>query len=157
MIFDTITYMIVLSGEIIQAKRMVIRMTETKERPLLVIHVECGEAYSVCGSTQDIVMIPFTGTANSPYFVGRVIGTGVDTQKIPKGGSAFLSARYMLEGEDFEGQKCRIFIENQGTELKHCTPSIVSKALSGLEGALLTASVEPDGSSVVIKIYKGKK
>ena len=138
---------------------MVIKMAETKESPLLVIHVECGEAYSVCGSTQDIVMIPFTGTANSPYFVGTVMGTGVDTQKIPKGGSAFLSARYMLEGEDFEGQKCRIFIENQGTELKHCTPSIVtdSKALAEFEKMPLTASVVPDGNSVTIKIYKEEK
>ena len=71
--------------------------------PLLVINVQCGEVHSVCGSTQDIVMIPFTGTAESRLFSGKMIGTGVDTQFIRKGEKAFLSARYMLEGEDIDG------------------------------------------------------
>ena len=112
-------------------------MSETMDSLFLVVHVTCGEAYSVSGGQQDVVMIPFTGTADGPYFSGRIIGTGADTQKIPKGGSAFLSARYMLEGED-----CGV------TD---------SKALAEFEKMPLTASVVPDGNSVTIKIYKEEK
>ena len=134
-------------------------MSETIDSLFLVVHVTCGEAYGVSGGQQDVVMIPFTGTAEGPYFNGKIIGTGVDTQKIPKGETAFLSARYMLEGEDCGGQKCRIFIENQGNDFRHCKPVIVtdSKALAEFEKAPLTASVVPDGNNVTIKIYREEK
>ena len=124
--------------------------------PFLIISVECGEAYSVCGSTQDVVMIPFTGTCDGPYFSGKTLGIGVDTQRIPKGGNAFLSARYMLEGTDFTGQNCRIFIENQGIDLSDCKPTIItdSKALSELETASLRADVEPKEGGVVVRIFR---
>ena len=79
---------------------------------LLEIRVACGEALSVKGRQMSVVMIPFTGVSEGPYFFGKTLGTGVDTQKIGKDGSFLLSARYMLEGEDCEGNACRIFIEN---------------------------------------------
>lgn len=124
--------------------------------PLLVINVQCGEAYGVCGSTQDIVMIPFTGTAESSLFKGKIIGTGVDTQFIAKGEKAFLSARYMLEGEDISGQKCRIFIHNQGNDMGCCKPTVVtdSKALAELETMKLRSVVTPVAGGVTVRIYK---
>lgn len=124
--------------------------------PLLVINVQCGEAYSVSGSTQDIVMIPFTGTAQSSLFRGKIIGTGVDTQFIAKGEKAFLSARYMLEGEDIDGQKCRIFIHNQGSDMSCCRPTVVtdSKALAELETMELRSVVIPVEGGVTVSIYK---
>lgn len=124
--------------------------------PILIIHVICEEAYSVRGSRTDVVMIPFTGTADSSFFKGKIIGTGVDTQKIPKGAKAFLSARYMLEGQDFTGQECRIFIENQGDDMNCCRPTIVtdSEALAELEEISLKAVVEPAEGGVTVKIYK---
>lgn len=124
--------------------------------PLLVINVQCGEAYSVCGSTQDIVIIPFTGTAESSLFKGNIIGTGVDTQFIAKGEKAFLSARYMLEGVDISGQKCRIFIHNQGDDMSCCKPTVVtdSKALAELETTELRSVVTPAEGGVTVRIYK---
>ena len=131
-------------------------MIETGNDPVLTIYVKCEEAYGVKGKHLDIVMIPFTGSAKGPYFNGTILGTGVDTQKIPKGERAFLSARYMLDGEDYTGQKCRIFIENQGDDMSCCRPAIVtdSEALAELEEASLKAVVEPAEGGVTVNIYK---
>ncbi len=125
-----------------------------ENKPILRINVECGEAYGVCGANQDIVMIPFGGKAESDLFSGEIIGTGVDTQRISKDGKAFLSARYMLDGEDCKGQKCRIFIENQGGDMNNCTPKIVtdSTALAFLETAKLRAVVTPCENGVTVEI-----
>lgn len=130
-------------------------MTNTNE-PILVIHVKCEEPYSVDGHRQKIVMIPFTGTAESPYFTGSIIGIGVDTQKIPHGGSMFLSARYMLQGKDYTGASCRIFIENQGSDMNHCTPLVVtdSEVLAELETLPLRATVLPAEGGVTVRIYR---
>lgn len=131
-------------------------MIPLTNEPIFTIHVICKGAYSVMGSQSDVVMIPFTGTADGPYFKGQILGTGVDTQKIPKGGKAFLSARYMLEGVDYEGQMCRVFIENQGDDMNCCKPVIVtdSKALAEFEDMPLRAVVEPAEGGVTVKIYK---
>ncbi|WP_172254976.1 DUF3237 family protein [Saccharibacillus deserti] len=52
-----------------------------------------------------VVMISFTGHASGPYFEGRVLEGGVDTQIIgPSGTPHTLSARYMLRGTDRAGQ-----------------------------------------------------
>ena len=40
---------------------------------------------------------------------------GVDTQKQFGDGVRTLSARYILEGEDYTGKHCHIFIENNGS------------------------------------------
>jgi Protein of unknown function (DUF3237). len=61
-----------------------------------------------------IIMIPFTGTASGEIFNGRILQGGVDTQLIDINGVKHMSARYMLEGEDYTGEKCKIFIENNG-------------------------------------------
>lgn len=81
---------------------------------LMEIKVTCHEPVSVEGKNKKIVMIPFGGEASGEYFNGKVIGTGVDTQKIDPDGKIMLSARYMLEGTDAAGNACRIFVENQG-------------------------------------------
>lgn len=124
---------------------------------ILTVNVEIEDSVSVRGESCEVNMISFGGTAKSGYFNGKIIGTGVDTQKIT-GTEALLSARYMLEGSDYTGAPCRIFIENNGADLSHCTPHIVtdSKALSQWESAELSSTVEPCDSGVTVKIYKHK-
>ncbi len=123
---------------------------------LLEIQVKLTGSLRLNGATRDIVMIPFTGTAEGPWFTGRVVGPGVDTQKISKDGQAFLSARYMLEGTDQAGQSCRVFIENQGSFETGFTPLIVtdSPLLSSWETASLHATVEGAPGGVRVRIYR---
>lgn len=128
---------------------------ETTFEPILAIRVKCGEAYGVTGHKRDILMIPFEGTADGGSFSGHTIGVCVDTQQISKGGDAFLSARYMLEGEDYAGNPCRIFIENQGNDGAGYKPLLVtdSPVLSAWEDAPLRSTIEPADGGVMIKIY----
>ena len=123
---------------------------------LLEIRVACEEALTVKGRDMSIVMIPFTGVSDGPYFFGKTLGTGVDTQKIGKDGSFLLSARYMLEGEDCEGNACRIFVENQGNEQEGFVPRIVtdSPALKDWEGFDLYSTIEGIPGGVLVRIFR---
>ena len=123
---------------------------------LMEIKVTCREPLSVAGANRTIVMIPFTAEASGPYFNGRVVGPGVDTQKIDRDKPAVLSARYMLEGTDAAGNACRVFVENQGTFETGFTPSIVtdSPLLAGWETADLYATAEGIPEGVMIRIFR---
>ena len=123
---------------------------------LMEIRVECGEAASVRGQETTIVMIPFTGITEGPYFRGKTVGTGVDTQRIGQDGKPRLSARYMLEGQDAAGNACRIFIENQGSWEDGFTPRIVtdSPLLKDWETADLGATVEGIPGGVLVRIFR---
>lgn len=123
---------------------------------LMKIRVRCEEPVSVTGANRKIVMIPFTGEAAGDLFNGQVIGTGVDTQKIDKDDRTFLSARYMLEGQDAEGNLCRVFVENQGNWETGFRPTIVtdSPLLAGWETAELYATADGIPEGVLISIYR---
>ena len=126
------------------------------EELLMEICVECGETVSVRGQETTVVMIPFTGTTEGPYFKGKTVGTGVDTQRIGEDGIARLSARYMLEGTDAAGNACRIFIENEGSGQEGFTPRIVtdSPLLKDWETADLGATVDEIPGGVLVRIFR---
>ena len=130
-------------------------MTQSAEL-LLEILVSCDEPFSVKGRRTTVVMIPFTGTTDGPYFKGKTVGTGVDTQKIGTDGSFLLSARYMLEGTDAEGNACRIFIENQGNEQEGFIPRVVtdSPLLKVWEDMDLFSTIEGKAGGVNVRIYR---
>lgn len=121
---------------------------------ILTINVTTYAGHMLEGENSRVVMIPFIGVAEGDYFTGKTIADGVDTQ-VTAGGSFTLSARYMLEGKDRSGEKCRLFIENNGTSLDNCVPKIYtdSKELSFLESARLTAAAECVENGVVVRIY----
>ena len=121
---------------------------------LLEITVACEEPVSVKGQETTIVMIPFTGTVDGLFFKGKTVGTGVDTQKIGTDGTFLLSARYMLEGTDAEGNACRIFVENQGNEQTGFVPRIVtdSPLLKEWEKKDLYATLEGIPGGVTVRI-----
>ncbi|HKM35721.1 MAG TPA: DUF3237 family protein [Lachnospiraceae bacterium] len=122
---------------------------------ILTVDVKVDDAYGVEGSTRNVFMIDFHGTAQGPYFNGEIIGSGVDTQKQSKDGVTRLSARYMLEGVDLDNQKCHVFIENNSNDKGGFTPVIVtdSKVLAKWETSELSAEIEPQDGGVIIKIY----
>ena len=67
-----------------------------------------------------------------------------------------VGVRYMLEGIDQNGKKCRLFIENDGTSLDNCIPKIYTdrEKLAFLESAKLTADVECVENGVFVRIYE---
>ena len=125
-------------------------------KELLTIKVACQEAYSVQGQRYRVCMIPFTGEAVGEYFRGRILGTGVDTQRFQEGMPEQLSARYMLEGKDYTGADCRIFIENSLHDNEGWHPMIVtdSKALAKWEEMDLIAAVDGIEGGVLVRIFK---
>lgn len=125
------------------------------EQLLLTIDVKCLDAVSVEGHSQTVVLVPFTGKAKGDFFNGEIISSAVDTQRYKKDGTNSLSARYMIEGFDFEGKKCKVFVENNvsGESWK---PSIVtdSEVLKDWESSNLRSTVEGVDGGVIVKIFK---
>ena len=121
---------------------------------IVTINVTTYEAQTLESENSKVVMIPFSCKAEGEYFNGKTVANGVDTQ-ITTDKGFFLSARYMLEGTDRSGEKCRLFIENNGTSLDSCVPKIYtdSKDLAFLEAAKLTAAVECVENGVIVRIY----
>lgn len=121
---------------------------------IVTINVETHEPQVLDGRLSKVVMIPFSCEASGKYFNGRTVENGVDTQITTTDGFS-LSARYMLEGTDRCGKNCRLFIENNGTSLDNCIPTIHtdSEELAFLESAKLTAEVECVKNGVVVRIY----
>lgn len=122
---------------------------------ILEISVQTQEAHVVNGKRARAVMIPFTAVSDGPFFFGKTIISGTDTQHEIDGVNT-LSARYMLEGTDYTGAACRVFIENKGTFEKGFTPFIItdSSALSEWEAAELKAEVKAENGSVTIRVYR---
>lgn len=123
---------------------------------LLTVHVKIIDSCAVNNGTNGVVMIPFNGCAESDFFTGEIVGTGVDTQKIQENQLISLSARYMLAGKDYTGKECKIFIENNGSSLENCVPTIVtdSEVLAWWQQAELVSRVTPTEGGVLVRIFE---
>ncbi len=84
-------------------------------KPILRIKIEAnGEpAHMVC-ERGEVLMIPFKGYVDCEAFQGIVLPCGVDTQVVNAAGVRHMSARYMLQGKDADGQDAFIYVENNG-------------------------------------------
>lgn len=132
---------------------------------ILTINVKIQSAIDLKNDNGDsVVMISFTGDANSRYFEGQVLPGGIDTQIIGKSGDRHtLSARYMLEGKDYTGEPCKMFIENNGNMNKNLQgalfrtyPKIItdSKALEFMNRDILVGEGFSAEDGVKIVIYR---
>ncbi|BCZ45437.1 hypothetical protein psyc5s11_15040 [Clostridium gelidum] len=132
---------------------------------VLTVHVNIEKIIEMHSDNVDSVcMILFKGNVTGKYFEGDVLPGGVDTQIIGRFEDKHtLSARYMLEGKDYTGKSCKIFIENNGNvnrKLKYVPfrtyPKIItdSKALEFLNYDLLVGEGVGTESGVDIKIYR---
>jgi hypothetical protein len=132
---------------------------------VLTVHVKIEKTIVIDNDIADSVrMIHFTGSVTGRYFEGEVLPGGIDTQIIGSGGKNHtLSARYMLEGKDYTGECCKIFIENNGNIINQFKdvlfktyPRIItnSTALGFLNDDFLIAEGIGTQSGVDIKIYK---
>ena len=59
-------------------------------------------------------IIPFAGFVDSEHFKGKVLPGAADVQTTDAAGIRHMCAKYMFEGTDAEGRKCRLFVENNG-------------------------------------------
>lgn len=134
-------------------------MCERKE--ILTIDVVIDVCEEVKGKTGEAAMILFIGSVDCDAFKGKILPGGVDTQKECGGENRSLSARYILEGVDYQGQSCRIFIENNGVMnpkkgLEYTIPRILtdSDALSYLEKEDLIGTITPSDKGITIHIFQ---
>ncbi len=129
------------------------------QEELLRIYVRIDNAVTVEGNSGTINMLHFSGRAESKYFQGEILPGGVDLQRQDFGGAVTLSARYILEGMDMEGRKCKMFIENNGScdsqGVMQTVPKIItdSKALAWIEMADLTGTISSQDGMVIIYIF----
>jgi len=96
------------------------RPDETKNynKEVFKFDITVGQAESVRGAEgAAATMIGFTCSANTSYFKGKGLDTFVDTRLDFQGQPQTLSARYILEGQDDEGRKTRVYIENAGIDV----------------------------------------
>lgn len=128
-------------------------------KEVLTIDVEITGAEEVKGADGEAVMISFGGSIDCENFHGKILPGGIDTQTEWAGMARSLSARYILEGVDREGQECRIFVENNGVtregEDLRTTPRIItdSKALRFLGQEKLIGTITPAEGGVTIHIF----
>ena len=136
-----------------------------KLEEVFTVHVKLENSIALNNHYGDsVVMISFTGDVTGKYFEGNVLPGGIDTQIIGKHGDRHtLSARYMLEGKDYKGEPCRIYIENDGNihkEQKNILfrtyPKIItdSKALDCLIKDILIGEGIETENGLDIKIYR---
>ena len=102
-------------------------------------------------------MVLFEGECDCENFKGKVLPGGVDTQHYYAEGKGRISARYMLEGVDKEGNPCKIFIQNDGEHdngFLPTTPKVYthSEALRWLEDADLVGHLIFEGDKLIISI-----
>ncbi len=129
---------------------------------LLTIHIIIGETDTVKSARGQINMVGFGGYCEGALFKGQVLPGGVDTQTFLTGQPGRLSARYMLDGTDADGNPARLFIENNGTFQPdgscRTTPVIYtdSESLRFLEGMALEGSISGWEKGVIIHIRQAE-
>lgn len=123
---------------------------------IMTLHINIKESFSVTGKDKNINMVMFDGYVESDFCRGQILPGGVDTQTTTAAGT-FLSARYMVEGNDCTGASFRMFIENTmapGSDVTNPVITTDSAALSWLEHAVLEGRLHFDESGLSIEIHE---
>lgn len=133
------------------------------KKEILTISIHITKVDKIEGNTGEVIMIYFTGHVDGELFKGSIKQEGIDTQLHYFSKIKTLSARYLLEGTDYEGKPCHLFIENNATiqldsksdENIKTHPKIItdSKVLAWLETADLCGEIEATKDELLIHIY----
>lgn len=127
-------------------------------RKLFTLHINCYGSNEVTeADTGRIVrQILFDGDVRGDLFNGKILPGGVDTQIIESSGEGTLSARYILEGEDGEGNACKVYIDNRGRineKVTYPTMAADSSVLGAFTGFPMVGYKESDENGFRIVIY----
>lgn len=90
--------------------------TKSYTRELFTFYIDIGPSDEVNGNTGNASMIHFGGRGEGPNFNGTVVKDSVDARLQFKGQVQTLSARYILEGTDANGNPCKVYVENNGID-----------------------------------------
>lgn len=129
---------------------------------ILTLIILVGSAFQVKNDTVSINMVNFSGYAESPYFRGDILPGAVDTQTYLPGGKSRLSARYMLEGIDGNGDSCRIYVDNEVTDdvpKGYTKPTIItdSRQIASLAEGGLVGKMDMVDGKLNIRIFAKKE
>ena len=129
---------------------------------IITLHVSITKSETVESEAGKVTMLSFDGTTETEWFTGETLPGGVDTQTQWSGQNNILSARYILEGTDDAGEKCRIYIENNGEDVNgvvKTVPTVItnSESLAWLEKADLYGKLDFDTSGPVIRVISTGK
>lgn len=133
--------------------------TDSHTGEIFTLHVTITGSESVEGTSGKVTMLSFHGSTDTVWFRGETVPHSVDTQIQKNGENVSLSARYILQGVDGDGQNCRVFIENNGWADKNgtmtTTPTVFtdSTSLKWLEQADLYGEATNDGGQLTIHIF----
>lgn len=128
------------------------------------VTIDSREISRLSGQGGSVVLIPFGGSVTGEIFSGRICPGGVDVQRVNLSGVRHMFARYMLEGSDYTGAACRIYVENNGwfadgtaEKTFRTVPSFVtdSAALAPyLHRNCFVGEGTPDSGGVMIRLYE---
>lgn len=98
--------------------REVVRPDESQSYPneILTFTIDIGSTSSVKGTAGNASMIQFKASSDCANFKGTIVADCVDTRLRYNGQIETLSARYIMTGEDAEGNPCSIYVENNGID-----------------------------------------
>lgn len=125
---------------------------------ILRVHINVTEVVEVKGFEGIGRLVLFDGWAEGKYFNGKIANGGVDTQKeFNNQKKGTLSARYIINGTDFVGNNCSLFIENNGSfEENYTSPKIYtnSEKLHWMETTHLKGQITNINGELIILIFK---
>ncbi len=130
---------------------------------LLRIYVCITDVREVQDEKAIVKMVDFTGFCRSNLFNGKIIHGATDRQIVYNDGKSFLSARYIMEGRDFSGKECRIFVENDAVvkpgERTVTKPKIYtdSEMLRDIFAKPLYGEMGNEEGQIVIRIKEGEE
>lgn len=100
--------------------REVVKPDNTKKytKEIFTFSIDIGATDEVNGTAGNSSMIHFGGKGESELFKGTMVGgmKNADTRLQYKGQIQTLSARYILNGTDKNGNACRVYVENNGID-----------------------------------------
>lgn len=125
-------------------------MTKKYDKELFVFQIDIGGSDEVNGTNGKGSMIHFGGKAVGDSFTGKIVSDCTDTRKQFNGQVQSLSARYIIEGQDSNGNACRVFVDNIGIDENSTMttePTIISDNpdFAWIEEAPLHGTVSWDG------------
>ena len=128
------------------------------------VTIDSREISRLSGQGGSVVLIPFGGSVTGEIFSGRICPGGVDVQRVNLSGVRHMLARYMLEGSDYTGAACRIYIENNGWFSDGNVPAVFRTVPSFItDSATLAPYLHrncfvgegiPDDQGVMIRLYE---